>query len=149
MFLSHLLEPGVTSHASDYPVRPREEASRGGEQLRTSQRTGSRTNPGGLCPIQGNPVEHGRPSRGSDCLWSETYILKLDSTDPRALQRAFLDVPEGGVEGASGRVSFLVGQDNLRLFPVEKRRSGGMAQIKSQFGTGWVVCGNAEKLLLN
>jgi len=32
---------------------------------------------------------------------------------------------------------------------VEKRRSGGMAQIKSQFGTGWVVCGNAEKLLLN
>jgi hypothetical protein len=63
--------------------------------------------------------------------------------------KAFLDVPEGGVEGASGRVSLLVGQDNLRLFPVEKRRSGGMALFKSQLGTGWVMSDNAEKLLLN
>jgi hypothetical protein len=32
---------------------------------------------------------------------------------------------------------------------VEKIRSGGMALFKSQFGTGWVMSGNAEKLLLN
>ncbi len=53
------------------------------------------------------------------------------------------------IEGASGRASLLAGQDSLRLLPVEKRRSGGMALFKSQFGTRWVMSGNAEKLLLN
>jgi hypothetical protein len=50
------------------------------------------------------------------------------------------------LEGASGRVSLLIGQDNLRLFPVETRRSGGMALFKSQFGTGWIASGNAGTL---
>ncbi len=56
-------------------------------------------------------------------------------------------VPENGLEGASGRVSLLVGQDNLRLFPVEISRLEGMALFKSQFGTGWIASGNTEKLL--
>jgi hypothetical protein len=39
----------------------------GSSSVRLSE-LGGRTNPGGLCPIQCNPIEHGRPSRGSDCL---------------------------------------------------------------------------------
>jgi hypothetical protein len=73
----------------------------------------------------------------------ETIASNLDAIDPRILRQAFFEVPEGGLEGASGRVSLLIGQDNLRLFPVEIRRAGGMALFKSQFGTGWMASGNA------
>ena len=65
----------------------------------------------------------------------ETIASNLDAIDPRVLRQAFPEVPEGGLEGASGRVSLLIGQDNLRLFPTEVRRTGGMALFKSQFGT--------------
>ncbi len=78
----------------------------------------------------------------------ETIASNLDAIDPRILRQAFPEVPEGGLEGASGRVSLLIGQDNLRLFPVEVRRSGGMALFKSQFGTGWMASGNAGGLEL-
>ncbi len=40
-------------------------------------------------------------------------------------------------------MSLLIRQDNLRLFPTEVRRAGGMALFKSQFGTGWMASGNA------
>jgi hypothetical protein len=73
----------------------------------------------------------------------ETIASNLDAIDPRVLRQAFPEVPEGGLEGASGRVSLLIGQDNLRLFPTEVRRAGGMALFKSQFGTGWMASGNA------
>ncbi len=73
----------------------------------------------------------------------ETIASNLDAIDPRILRQAFPEVPEGGLEGASGRVSLLIGQDNMRLFPVEVRKSGGMALFKSQFGTGWMASGNA------
>jgi hypothetical protein len=76
----------------------------------------------------------------------ETIASSLDAIDPRVLIRAFPEVPEGGLEGASGRVSLLIGQDNLRLFPMETRRSGGMALFRSQFGTGWISSGNVGKL---
>jgi hypothetical protein len=69
----------------------------------------------------------------------ETIASNLDAIDPRVLRQ----VPEGGLEGASGRVSLLIGQDNLPLFPTEVRRAGGMALYKSQFGTGWMASGNA------
>jgi hypothetical protein len=73
----------------------------------------------------------------------ETIASNLDAIDPRVLRQAFPEVPEGGLEAASGRVSLLIGQDNLRLFPTEVRRAGGMALFKSQFGTGWMASGNA------
>ncbi len=73
----------------------------------------------------------------------ETIASNLDAIDPRVLRQAFPEVPEGGLEGASGRVSLLIGQDNLRLFPREVRRAGGMALFQSQFGTGWMASGNA------
>ncbi len=73
----------------------------------------------------------------------ETIASNLDAIDPRVLRQAFPEVPEGGLEGASGRVSVLIDQDNLRLFPMEVRRAGGMALFKSQFGTGWMASGNA------
>ncbi len=73
----------------------------------------------------------------------ESIASNLDAIDPRILRQAFPEVPDGGLEGASGLVSLLIGQDNLRLFPVEVRRAGGMALFKSQFGTGWMVSGNA------
>ena len=75
----------------------------------------------------------------------ETIASNLDAIDLRILRQAFPEVPEGGPEGASGRVSLLIGQDNLRQFPVEVRRAGGMALFKSQFGTGWMVSGNAGR----
>ncbi len=49
----------------------------------------------------------------------ETIASNLDAIDPRILRQAFPEVPEGGLEGASGWVSLLIGQDNLRLFPVQ------------------------------
>jgi hypothetical protein len=73
----------------------------------------------------------------------ETIASNLDAIDPRVLRQAFPEVPEGGLEGASGQVSLFIGQDNLRLFPMEVRRAGGMALFKSQFGTGWMASGNA------
>ncbi len=73
----------------------------------------------------------------------ETIASNQDAIDPQILRQAFPEVPEGGLEGASGRVSLLIGQDNLRLFPVEVRRAGGMALFKSQFGMGWMASGNA------
>jgi hypothetical protein len=76
----------------------------------------------------------------------ETIASNLDAIDPWVLRQAFPEVPEGGLEGASGRVSLLIGQDNLRLFPMEVRRAGGMALFKSQFGTGWMASGNAGRI---
>jgi hypothetical protein len=73
----------------------------------------------------------------------ETIAANLDTIDPRILRQAFPEVPEGGLEGASGRVSLLIVQGNPRLFPMQVRRSGGMALFKSQFGTGWMASGNA------
>ncbi len=73
----------------------------------------------------------------------ETIASNLDAIDQRILRQAFPEVPEGGLEGASGRVSLLISQDSLSLFPVEARRSGGMSLFKSQFGTGWMASGNA------
>jgi hypothetical protein len=40
---------------------------------------------------------------------------------------------------AAGEVSLLVGQDNLSLFPVEKRRVGGAPLYGSWFGTGYIA----------
>ena len=68
----------------------------------------------------------------------------LEAVDPRVLKEPFPEVPPGGIEGASGRVSLLMGQDNLRLFPVEARRHAGLALFRSRFGTGWVISGNAS-----
>jgi hypothetical protein len=59
----------------------------------------------------------------------ETIASNLDTIDPQILRQAFPEVPEGGLEGASGRVSLLIGQDNLRLFPVEKVWGNGPVQI--------------------
>jgi hypothetical protein len=76
----------------------------------------------------------------------ETIASNLDAIDPRVLRQAFPEVPEvpeGGLEGASGRVSLLIGQDNLCLLGTEVRRAGGIALFKSQFGTGWMASGNA------
>ncbi len=61
----------------------------------------------------------------------ESIASNLDAIDPRVLRQAFPEVPKNGLEGASGKVSLLVGQDNLCLFPVEARRSGGMALFRS------------------
>ncbi len=37
----------------------------------------------------------------------ENIASNLDAIDPRILRQAFPEVPEGGLEGASGRVSLL------------------------------------------
>ncbi len=46
----------------------------------------------------------------------------------------------------SGRVSLLMGQGRLKLFPIETRRAGGLALFRSKFGTEGVAPGNTERV---
>jgi hypothetical protein len=46
----------------------------------------------------------------------------LETIDPVLMRAVFPEAPTGGIEAASGGVDLLMGQDNLRLFPVEQRR---------------------------
>jgi hypothetical protein len=50
-------------------------------------------------------------------------------------------VPGGTNRWAAGEVSLLMGQDNLSLFPSEKRRVGDAALYGSRFGTGFIALG--------
>ncbi len=55
------------------------------------------------------------------------------------MRAAFPEVPTGGLVTAAGEVSLLMGQDNLSLFPSEKRRVGDAALYGSLFGTGYIA----------
>ncbi len=61
------------------------------------------------------------------------------------MREAFPEVPTGGLVSASGEVSLLMGQDNLSLFPTERRRVGNAALYMSQFGTGWIASGKPPR----
>ncbi len=77
----------------------------------------------------------------------ETIASNLDAIDPRILRQAFPEVPEGGLEGASGRVSLLIGQDNLRLFPVEVRGHGPV-QVTVRYGINGIrECGRNRDVI--
>ncbi len=44
-----------------------------------------------------------------------------------------------------GKVSLLMGQDNLSLFPTEWRRVGNATLYMSRFGTGWIASGKPPR----
>jgi hypothetical protein len=46
---------------------------------------------------------------------------------------------------AAGEVSLLVGQDNLRMFPTERRRVGDAALFVGRFGTGFIASGRPPR----
>jgi hypothetical protein len=75
----------------------------------------------------------------------ENIMPPLKEGDLASMKAAFPEVPTGGLVTAAGEVSLLVGQDNLRLFPAEKRRVGGAALYGSRFGTRYIASGRPPR----
>jgi hypothetical protein len=65
--------------------------------------------------------------------------------DTTLMRETFPEVPAGGLVSASGEASLLMGQDNLSLFPTERRRVGNAAQYMSRFGTGRIASGRPPR----
>jgi hypothetical protein len=61
------------------------------------------------------------------------------------MRKTFPEVPAGGLVSTSGEVSLLMGQDNLSMFPTERRRVGNAALYMNRFGTGWIVSGKPPR----
>jgi hypothetical protein len=64
----------------------------------------------------------------------DVIMSPLVGGDVTLMREMFPEVPAGGLVSASGEVSLLMGQDNLSLFPVERRRVGNAALYMSRFG---------------
>ncbi len=75
----------------------------------------------------------------------DVIMSPLLGGDATLMRETFPEVPAGGLVSASGEVSLLMGQDNLSLFPVERRRLGNAALYMSRFGTGWIASGRPPR----
>jgi hypothetical protein len=75
----------------------------------------------------------------------DVIMSPLAGGDITLMREAFPEVPAGGLVPASGEVSLLMGQDNLSLFPTERRRVGNAALYMSRFGTGWIASGRPPR----
>ncbi len=76
----------------------------------------------------------------------DVIMSPLAGGDAAIMRETFPEVPPaGGLVSASGEVSLLMGQDNLSLFPVERRRVGNAALYMSRFGTGWIASGRPPR----
>jgi hypothetical protein len=62
----------------------------------------------------------------------EHIMSPLGGSDMALMREAFPEVPAGGLVAAAGEVSLLMGQDNLSLFPSERRRIGNAALYMSR-----------------
>jgi hypothetical protein len=71
----------------------------------------------------------------------EHIMDSMEEGDPAPMTAAFPEVPADGLVWARGEVSLLIGQDNLGLFPAERRRMGNVALHHSRFVIGWVASG--------
>jgi hypothetical protein len=69
----------------------------------------------------------------------DVIMSPLAEGDIVLMRETFPEVPAGGLVSASGEVSLLMGQDNLSLFPAERRRVGNAALYMSRFGTSWIA----------
>jgi hypothetical protein len=65
----------------------------------------------------------------------DIIMSPLVGGDITLMRETFPEVPASGLMSASGEVSLLMGQDNLSLFPAERRRVGNAALYLSRFGT--------------
>jgi hypothetical protein len=54
----------------------------------------------------------------------DVIMSPLVGGDATLMRETFPEVPAGGLVSASGEVSLLMGQENLSLFPAERRRVG-------------------------
>ena len=72
---------------------------------------------------------------------TDHIMAPLEAADSTWMRAAFPEVPTGGLEAASGRIDLLIGHDNCRLFPVERRRVQDAMLQASRFGTGWIASG--------
>jgi hypothetical protein len=75
----------------------------------------------------------------------DVIMSPLAGGDIALMRETFPEVPAGGLVSASGEVSLLMGQDNLSLFPTERRRVGNAALYMSRFGTGWIASGKPPR----
>jgi hypothetical protein len=75
----------------------------------------------------------------------DIIMSPLMGGDITLMRDTFPEVPAGGLVSASGEVSLLMGQDNLSLFPTERRRVGNAALYMSRFGTGWIASGRPPR----
>ena len=75
----------------------------------------------------------------------DVIMSPLMGGDAALMRETFPEVPAGGLVSASGEVSLLMGQDNLSLFPAERRRVGNTALYMSRFGTGWIASGRPPR----
>jgi hypothetical protein len=75
----------------------------------------------------------------------DVIMSPLAEGDIALMRETFPEVPAGGLVPASGEVSLLMGQDNLSLFPAERRRVGNAALYMSRFGTGWIASGRPPR----
>jgi hypothetical protein len=75
----------------------------------------------------------------------DVIMSPLAGGDITLMREAFPEVPAGGLVPASGEVSLLMGQDNLSLFPAERRRVGNAALYMSRFGTSWIASGRPPR----
>jgi hypothetical protein len=75
----------------------------------------------------------------------DVIMSPLAEGDITLMRETFPEVPAGGLAPASGEVSLLMGQDNLSLFPAERRRVGNAALYMSRFGTGWIASGRPPR----
>jgi hypothetical protein len=75
----------------------------------------------------------------------DNIMSPLAGGDVTLMREAFPEVPAGGLVSTSGEVSLLMGQDNLSLFPTERRRVGNAALYMSRFGTGWIASGKPSR----
>ncbi len=75
----------------------------------------------------------------------DNIMSPLAGGDVTLMREAFPEVPAGGLVSTSGEVSLLMGQDNLSLFPTERRRVGNAALYMSRFGTGWIASGKPQR----
>jgi hypothetical protein len=80
-----------------------------------------------------------------DAFGVENIMTLLEEGDLASMKAAFPEVPAGGLATAAGEVSLLVGQDNHRLFPTERRRVGDAALYASRFGTGFIAAGGPPR----
>jgi hypothetical protein len=76
----------------------------------------------------------------------DIIMSPLVGGDATLMRETFPEVPAGGLVSASGEVSLLMGQDNLSLFPAERRRVGNAALYMSRFGTGWIASGRPPRV---
>jgi hypothetical protein len=75
----------------------------------------------------------------------DNIMSPLAVGDVTLMRETFPEVPAGGLVSTSGEVSLLMGQNNLSLFPTERRRVGNAALYMSRFGTGWIASGKPPR----